>query len=205
MIFFGLGNPGRKYERTRHNLGFMVLERLAHDFGTRFENRDATVFAAKTGGVPIFYQEAAIQLGGLACRLVKPLTYMNNSGLVVKDVTSRSNDDFLVVCDDLALPFGRMRIRTRGSEGGHQGLASVIFHLATTNFPRVRMGIGAPPGGVDATDHVLAEFLPEEREHLPAIVNAGSDALVTIGEQGLTTAMNEFNRRHLLDRTDRTI
>lgn len=184
MIIFGLGNPGRKHERTRHNLGFMVLDELAHDFGVRFRTR---------GGC----REAKLQIGGVPCALVQPLCFMNNSGTAVKEYLDRHHDDFVVACDDLALPFGRIRIRTRGSDGGHLGLANIIYHLATGNFPRLRIGIGAPPAGVDAADYVLSEPVENERRFLPEVLGAARAALVTIVEDGVTAAMNEFNGREL--------
>ena len=195
MVIFGLGNPGRNYERTRHNLGFMVLDELAHGFRARFRNHGN-------------HAEATIQLSGIRHALVKPLTYMNNSGEVVRDFLRGhdaascplpANDDFLVVCYDLALPFGRIRIRLRGSDGGHQGLASIIAHLQTGNFPRVRIGITPAPAGVDAADYVLSEFNSEERGLLPEIVTAGKDALVMIVKRGLAATMNHFNGRVLIE------
>ena len=214
MVFFGLGNPTREYERTRHNLGFMVLDALARKCRLRFRNRGS-------------WQEACCRLGGNDCFLVKPMTYMNDSGRPVREFLSRhaggrrkdagktqkrrrkdAGDDsrersdsavpFLVVFDDLALPFGRIRIRPSGSDGGHQGMASIIAELNTTDFPRVRLGIGAPQVGMDAAMYVLSEFQPEEQRYLPDVIAAGRDALRVIAEQSLNAAMNEFNSRELI-------
>jgi peptidyl-tRNA hydrolase, PTH1 family len=188
VVIFGLGNPGKRYERTRHNFGFMVLDALAHEFDARFRTRFG-------------YSEAVIALGGVRYPLVKPLRFMNCSGEVVKEYLAQFRDpepDFLVVCDDLALPFGRIRIRTRGSDGGHNGLSDIIAHMGTGGFPRVRLGIGAVPAGMDGADYVLSEFTSDEREHLPDVVNAGKNASIMIIKRGLTAAMNYYNGRQLI-------
>lgn len=189
MVIFGLGNPGREYARTRHNLGFMVTDALARAFGARFRKRKA-------------WHEAKMSIGGTACALVKPTRFMNLSGEVAKEYLSLHPDEFLVVCDDLALPFGKLRIRTRGSDGGHNGLANIIYHLGTGNFPRLRMGIGAVPEGMDGADYVLSEFIEQERRALPEVIEAGKDALVMVVEQGITAAMNQFNSRELVPGND---
>jgi PTH1 family peptidyl-tRNA hydrolase len=110
-----------------------------------------------------------------------------------------SKPDFLVVCDDLALPFGRVRIRTRGSDGGHNGLADIISQLGTGNFPRLRIGISAVPAGMEGADYVLSDFAKEERAQLPKILDAGKDALIMIIKRGLTAAMNYYNGRALIE------
>lgn len=189
MVIFGLGNPGREYARTRHNLGFMVLDSLARTFGARFRKRRA-------------WHEAKVAVSGAPVALVKPTRFMNLSGEVVKEYLALHPDEFLVVCDDLALPFGRLRVRTRGSDGGHNGLANVIYCLGTGSFPRLRMGIGAKPEGMDGADYVLSEFIEAERRHLPEVIEAGKDALVMAVEQGITAAMNEFNSRELVPADD---
>ncbi len=189
MVIFGLGNPGREYARTRHNLGFMVLDALARAFGARFRKRRA-------------WHEAKVSIGGAVCALVKPTRFMNLSGEVVKDYLALHPDEFLVACDDLALPFGKLRIRTRGSDGGHNGLANIIYHLGQGNFPRLRMGIGAVPEDMDGAAYVLSEFVEEERRALPEVVEAGKDALVMVVEQGITAAMNHFNSRELVPADD---
>jgi PTH1 family peptidyl-tRNA hydrolase len=185
VVIFGLGNPGKEYARTRHNLGFMVLDALAHSFGARFRKRAA-------------WHEAKVSIGGAVCALVKPTRFMNLSGEVVKDYLALHPDEFIVTCDDLALPFGKLRIRTRGSDGGHNGLANIIYHLGQGNFPRVRMGIGAVLEGMDGADYVLSEFIEEERRVLPDFVEAGKDALVMVVEQGIAAAMNHFNSMELV-------
>jgi len=189
VVIFGLGNPGKEHARTRHNLGFMVLDVFAHAFGARFRKRAA-------------WHEAKVSVGGIACALVKPFRYMNLSGEVVKEYLTLHQDEFMIVCDDFALPFGKLRIRTRGSDGGHNGLANITYHLGNGNFPRLRMGIGAVPEGMDPADYVLSEFIEEERRSLPEVVEAGNDALVMVVEQGITAAMNHFNRRELIPRDD---
>jgi len=189
VVIFGLGNPGKEYARTRHNLGFMVLDALAHSFGARFRKRKA-------------WHEAKVSIGGEVCALVKPTRFMNLSGEVVKEYLALHPGEFLVACDDLALPFGKLRIRTRGSDGGHNGLANIIYHLGHGNFPRLRMGIGAVPEGMDGADYVLSESIEEERRALPDVIEAGKDALVMVVEQGITAAMNHFNGRELVSADD---
>jgi PTH1 family peptidyl-tRNA hydrolase len=218
VVIFGLGNPGKEYARTRHNLGFMVTDALARAFGARFRKRKA-------------WHEAKVSIGGAVCALVKPTRFMNLSGEVVKDYLalhqgnrqesrnqgieeSRNtrilespnpgvlSPEFLVACDDLALPFGKLRIRTRGSDGGHNGLANIIYHLGHGSFPRLRMGIGAVPEGMDPADYVLSEFIEEERRALPDVVEAGKDALVMVVEHGITAAMNQFNSWELVPADD---
>jgi len=180
MTFFGLGNPGDRYAETRHNVGFMVMDELRRRLKTRFRHLPGRSVAQR-------------DMHGKAVRLVKPLLYMNESGVPVKEQLAFQPDDFLVVCDDLALPFGRLRLRPRGSDGGHNGLASIICHVETTAFPRLRIGIGAVPEGTEGTDYVLAPFPKEERERLPEVVGNAADACLAVVTRGLQAAMNQFN------------
>lgn len=180
MTLFGLGNPTERYARTRHNLGFMVLDRLAAGFGARFRHLPGRMVARVT-------------LAGRNTALVKPLLYMNESGIPVREQLSDSPDQFLVVCDDLALPFGRLRLRPGGSDGGHKGLASIIYHLGSSDFPRLRIGIDAPPRESDATEYVLEPFTDDEATQLPEVIDRASEACVAVVTDGLEAAMNQFN------------
>ena len=181
-IIIGLGNPGRNYANTRHNIGFMVVDELARRGGEtsarkrfRAEVIDTRLPAGKTV-------------------LVKPQTYMNESGHTVREVRSWYRADpeqMLVIVDDLDLPFGQLRLRARGSAGGHNGLKSIIGQLGTEEFPRLRVGIGRGPNQAKA--HVLSNFAPSEREHLPRVIDAAADAVELWMREGGLAAMNEIN------------
>lgn len=188
MLVVGLGNPGPEYAQTRHNIGFMVLDALAREYRIRFRDRGD-------------YAQASLPVAGEYHILLKPLCYMNNSGRVISALARQLMAPLLVVCDDFALPLGRIRIRSRGSDGGHQGLASIISELGTTGFPRVRIGINPVPPGLAAADYVLSEFLPEERRILPEIIAAGRDAVTMILTRGLSAAMNHYNGLLISPRT----
>jgi PTH1 family peptidyl-tRNA hydrolase len=182
-IVVGLGNPGEQYARTRHNIGWMVVDRLADRAGWsgRGRTRDAS---AVVGG----------RYRGLDVTLVKPLTYMNVSGVAVRKVLARERAplvDLLVVTDDFSLPFGKMRFRESGSAGGHNGLTSIIEEMQTEKFNRLRIGIGDPAGG--AVDHVLGRFEPSERERLDELLDAAADAVEMWAREGVSKAANRFN------------
>ncbi len=188
MVCFALGNPGKKYALTRHNIGFMVADALANQLGKKFKTDSGCQWLTK-------------EIGEKEMVVVKPLLYMNNSGIVVKEFLRQTTDyfehpavrQFIVVCDDFALPFGRIRIRERGGDGGHQGLASIIHHLATNHFPRLRIGIGNPLPGLTPSDYVLANFTKEELILLPEIIERACAALFCIFEQGIKKAMTLYN------------
>ncbi len=179
MTIFGLGNPTPRYAATRHNIGFMTVDTIARRLGMRFHHH-AGRFLART------------RWAGKNLRLVKPLLYMNESGVIVREQLAAEPDEFLVVVDDIALPFGQLRLRPRGSDGGHKGLASIIYHLNTHDFPRLRIGIGTPEA-VDAVEYVLSPFTPEEQKSLPAILERAADACLTVLTEGMERAMNRFN------------
>ncbi|MGQ9708705.1 MAG: aminoacyl-tRNA hydrolase [bacterium] len=179
MTIFGLGNPTDRYARTRHNLGFMTVDTIARRLKVRFHHLPGR-FLART----------RVDDKGLI--LVKPLLYMNNSGVVVKEQLASQPDEFLVVVDDLALPFGTLRLRPKGSDGGHKGLASIIYNLGTERFPRLRIGIGSPVNG-DATEFVLAPFTKEEARVLPGILERAAAACLMVSIAGLEKAMSQFN------------
>lgn len=185
-VVAGLGNPGDRYRDTRHNLGFMVVEALA---------------AARRGAwsAPSHRRRSAsVRLAGSSVLLVEPLTYMNLSGEALAPLVALEGlpaSRLLVVCDDIALPRGGLRLRKSGSDGGHNGLKSIIEHLGTTGFPRLRLGVGPVPPRVDAAEFVLAEFLPEERAEVGSMVEAGVACVEAWVREGIDRAMNRFNAR----------
>ena len=186
-LVVGLGNPGSQYAGTRHNIGWMVVDRLADRAGWagRGRQRDAS---SVVGG----------RYHGLDLTLVKPLTYMNESGLAVRKALARDHaplQDLLVVADDFALPFGKLRFREGGSHGGHNGLRSIVDELQTEKFSRLRIGIGEP--GRDVIDHVLSTFEPGERARLDELLDAAADAVETWARVGTSKAANTFYKFEL--------
>ena len=182
-IVVGLGNPGNRYAKTRHNVGWMVLDHLADRAGWAGGGKERDAARVIWG-----------RFEGLDLELVKPLTFMNESGLAVRKVLARrhaSLEDLLVVADDFALPFGRMRLRESGSAGGHNGLRSIIGELDSQKFARLRVGIGEPSRA--AVDHVLSTFRPEERADLERIIEAAADAVVDWARDGAGRAANHWN------------
>ena len=180
MTIFGLGNPGPHYALTRHNVGFMVVDSLAARLGFRFRT-----FADR--------EVARRQFSGDELVLVKPLLFMNESGVVVRKQLERRPDQMLVACDDMALPFGRLRLRPAGSDGGHNGLGSIIMHLGRSDFPRLRIGIDAPARSSDGIDYVLEPFPKEQEALLPEVLDRATDACIAVVTQGLGRAMSRFN------------
>jgi PTH1 family peptidyl-tRNA hydrolase len=182
-IVIGLGNPGEQYAQTRHNIGWMVLDRLADRAGWsgRGRTKDAS---AVVGG----------RFKGLDVLLVKPLTFMNDSGIAVRKVLGREHaplNEMLVVVDDFSLPFGKLRFREGGGPGGHNGLRSIIGELGSEAFSRLRVGIGEPGRGF--ADHVLSKFAPEERLRLDELLDAAADAVEAWAREGTNKAANRFN------------
>jgi PTH1 family peptidyl-tRNA hydrolase len=183
-VVVGLGNPGWRYRRTRHNIGFRVVEELARRHGARFKR--SYRMAARI---------ARLELAGREVLLVEPRTYMNRSGLAVRAVMAgfeRGLDELLTVVDDVNLPLGRLRVRQGGGDGGHNGLRSVIETLGSSGFARVRVGVG----GADASDltaHVLSKFDGPERPLVGRVVGAAADAVMAVLGQGVGPAMNSFN------------
>ena len=184
-IFVGLGNPGPRYARTRHNVGFRVVECLADRLHTSFSREKYHGLIAEA------------VLGDEKVLLVKPLTFMNHSGDCVARVLQYNPadlTDLLVVVDDVNLPLGKLRLRGSGSAGGHNGLKSIIERLGDDGFPRLRVGIGQEGPGTDLTGHVLGRFAPDEWPILEATVPRVADAALRYHEAGLEKAMTEFNR-----------
>ena len=182
-LIVGLGNPGSRYEGTRHNIGFMVVERYSarHGLHLKASRHRADVARGSANGVPIL--------------LAEPLTFMNDSGIAVRrllDYYKIDPERCIVVCDDLDLPFGRLRIRPDGSSGGNGGLKSIIRELGDDRFVRLRLGIDRP--SVPAKAYVLQPFSQEQRTALPRLLDIACDALDDVLARGAAAAMNEYNR-----------
>ena len=178
----GLGNPGARYARTRHNIGWLVLDALATE-PFHEEKR---------------FEGAVSRIDG--AWLIKPTTFMNLSGVSVRalaDFYKIPHDRVIVVLDDAALPFGRLRLRASGSAGSHNGLESVLTHFSTEAVPRLRVGIGAPQPPVSLHDHVLMPFTAEEEAELPSVAERAAEAVRCVLKKGLAAAMNEFNKEGL--------
>jgi peptidyl-tRNA hydrolase, PTH1 family len=185
-LIVGLGNPGIEYAWTPHNLGFLVVDRLAEDAGIRVTRPEAKSFA----GVG--------RIAGEEVVLAKPQTMMNLSGLAVRELLGRAEcepSDVIVLCDDVALPWGMIRVRERGSAGGHNGLKSVIGALGTIEFPRVRLGVKPEELRGDLKGYVLRQFRRDEEEVVAEEVELAAEAVKVILAEGLQAAMNRFNRR----------
>ena len=183
-LIVGLGNPGRRYRETRHNVGWEVISRLA---------RRARIAVDEEDG---FSDVGRGAIGGTRVILARPQTYVNVSGEAVRDLRRRHRlrpQDIVVVVDDLDLPLGRLRLRASGSAGGHNGLKSIIEALGTTEFPRLRVGIGRPAEGVDPADHVLTRFTSDEQAVVDAALDRAAEAIETAITEGIETAMNRFN------------
>jgi peptidyl-tRNA hydrolase, PTH1 family len=183
-LVVGLGNPGQKYKGTRHNIGFDVVASLAQRFGI---DRPKGKFNAEIGETVIAQQKTI---------LLSPLTYMNLSGQSVKaavDFYKLELADLILVCDDLALDTGRLRIRPSGSAGGQKGLADTIQRLGTEMFARLRVGIGRPPADRDPADYVLGRFTNEEKPIIDKSVYRATEAIEVWAGMGVQSAMNQFN------------
>jgi PTH1 family peptidyl-tRNA hydrolase len=183
-IVIGLGNPGRKYVGTRHNVGFVVIEELA---------RRHAAHAAKSN----FQAEIAeASIADEKVLLLRPQTFMNLSGTTavqVRDFYKLSAEDLLVVCDDFALPLGRLRIRPQGSGGGQKGLADIIRRLGADTVPRLRIGVGPLPAGWDGADFVLGKFAKAEQAEIELAIVRAADAVEHWVREGIAAAMNKYN------------
>lgn len=186
-LIVGLGNPGRRYEQSRHNIGFMVAASVAKQIGA------GSVKSRFSGEVV----EGAAE-GASAEKLVVlfPQTYMNASGKSVRkacDFYKLIPEQVLVVCDDLDLPSGRLRFRASGSAGGQKGLADIIRHLGTDQVARLRIGIDRPPAGWDPAEYVLGKFVPEEQEKIELVISLAARAALDWSTQGIGFVMNRYN------------
>jgi peptidyl-tRNA hydrolase, PTH1 family len=182
-VVVGLGNPGSQYAGTRHNIGWLVVDRLAERAGWAGKGRQRDASNVLLG-----------RYHGLDLTLVKPLTYMNESGLAVRKVLAREHaplGELLIVVDDFALPFGKLRFREGGGAGGHNGLRSIIAELGTEKFSRLRIGIGEPDR--HAVDHVLSRFAPDEQQRLDELLDASVDAVEAWAREGTNKAANRWN------------
>jgi PTH1 family peptidyl-tRNA hydrolase len=184
-LIVGLGNPGPKYEWTRHNCGFMVLDELAGRAGRQIRTPESQALTARA------------TIGGVEALLVKPQTFMNLSGVAVAALKEKygigETSSILIVSDELALPFGRIRIRARGSAGGQKGLKSIIEKLGTQDFPRLRLGIAPDHPAPEALDFVLSEFPKKDRDALAQMVTRAADAVEAVLTMGIVNAMSKYN------------
>lgn len=186
LAVIGLGNPGERYAGTRHNLGFRVADGVAARLRARCES----------SGDVAHYELWRTQVGGRPLLIAKPETFMNLSGVAVRSLRESeglSLDAMLVVCDDVNLPLGRVRLRSGGSDGGHNGLRSVIDELGSAEFPRLRLGVGPRPPEATLSDFVLAEFGAAEAAAVEELVERGASAAIAFAARGLEAAMREFN------------
>ena len=183
-LVVGLGNPGRKYDGTRHNVGFEVVAEVARRYGSGRPK-------AKFNGEVV---EANIT--GERLVLLCPATYMNRSGasvLAARDFFKLSDDEILVVCDDINLPLAKLRFRAKGSSGGQKGLADIIRRLGCDEVSRLRIGVGAPPEGWDAADFVLGKFTRNEQTEVEPAILSAADAVSIWVRDGIATCMNQYN------------
>jgi PTH1 family peptidyl-tRNA hydrolase len=191
FMIVGLGNPGKDYQKNRHNVGFMAIDKIAQEFG--IENKKvkskAIIMEGKKDNKKII--------------LVKPQTYMNLSGTAVASLVQFfkiSPENLIVIHDDLDLPSLSIRLRPGGGAGGQKGVSSIIQNLGTQRFNRIRIGIGRPPGRMDAADYVLQNFPKQEEKELPFLFDTVTKAVESILESGIEIAMNKFNGENNFDR-----
>jgi peptidyl-tRNA hydrolase, PTH1 family len=183
FLIVGLGNPGPEYRNNRHNIGFMVLDRFA-------EGKGATFASDRFGDT------CTIRYRGKQLILLKPMTYMNLSGKAVRFHLQKhgiEQNHLLVITDDLALPFGKIRIRAKGSGGGHNGLGNIQEVLGNENYARLRFGVGSEFNKGAQVDYVLGDFPPEERAALPALMDKMGEAILSFAMQGVDRTMGQFN------------
>ena len=188
-LVVGLGNPGRRYVQTRHNVGFMVIETLANRWNIPADGKQ---LGALVGGGRVADGKAM---------LVRPQAFMNRSGQPVRSLMGYfklESSDIIVVHDDLDLPFGRVQLKRGGGHGGHNGLRDINKHVGS-EYIRVRMGVGRPPEGWDTADYVLGKWNPTEKTEIESILDRGADAVEGVLRDGIDAAMNVFNTRHRAD------
>ena len=187
IIIAGLGNPTKEYEGTRHNVGFQVIDKIAEKYNIAVDAKKGRAYVGK--GI----------IEGQKVLLVKPQTYMNLSGESVGGIVNYykidPESDLLVIYDDISLDVGQLRIRKKGSAGGHNGIKSIIAHLGTTVFPRIKVGVGEKPKNYDLADYVLGHFSKQERELMEEGYEHASDAVEQIVQGEIEAAMNVFNKK----------
>jgi PTH1 family peptidyl-tRNA hydrolase len=185
-IIVGLGNPGRKYERTRHNAGFMAVDALATSLGVDITQEKLHALIGR------------VRIGSVEAIVAKPQTYMNESGravgAILRDIYATVSD-LIVIHDELDLPLGAVRVKVGGGHGGHNGLRSIIEHLGSSDFIRIRVGIGRPLPGMDSADYVLSPFFREELQSASAAVTRAAEAVSVIVTEGPQGAMNIVNQQ----------
>lgn len=184
-LILGLGNPGEEYADTRHNVGFMVADRLAGELDISLSR--VSLSASWGEG----------EINGIGVVVAKPLTFMNRSGVAAEELLLHFGlaPHYLVVAyDDIDLEFGRIRVRSKGGSGGHLGVASVIKELGSEEFPRVRIGIGRPPGRKEAAEYVLEPFTPSQVEEIAVAIARAAEAVVYLIKHGVEAAMREYNK-----------
>ena len=185
-IIAGLGNPGTQYMGTRHNAGFSVIDALADQYNISVDTQKHKGMIGKG------------MIEGEKVILVKPMTYMNLSGECIREVMDYYKadiDDLIVIFDDITLEPGKLRLRAKGSAGGHNGIKSIIAHLGTQEFPRVKVGVGEKPSRMDLADYVLGHFSKEEQATMDDAVKEAADAVCEIVNVGIAQAMNDHNRK----------
>lgn len=196
-LIIGLGNPGLEYKWTRHNVGFEAIDKLAYDFNINVnKNKFKAIY-----GEGIIHNEKVL--------LIKPLTYMNLSGECVRDFLAfykdLSLDDIIVICDDINLPLGSIRIRKKGSDGGQNGLKNIIYQLNSDEFPRLRIGVGQKPEHYTLANFVLSKFNKDEEMDIIKGITSATDALeifIKDKNNGLSNAMNLFNKKNKKDESN---
>ncbi len=185
-IIAGLGNPSKEYEKTRHNAGFDTIDLLAEKLGIDLTEKKHRAYCGKG------------MIGTEKVLLLKPQTFMNNSGESLRDAADFYKvepEQILVIYDDISLEPGQLRIRMKGSAGGHNGIKSIIAHLKTQDFPRIKIGVGAKPERMDLADYVLSRFSSAEREKMEESFREGAEAVITFLKDGKDAAMNQYNRK----------
>ena len=185
-IIVGLGNPGKKYEGTRHNAGFAALDHVAEKWGVRVTKAkfDALTGTGTAAGVKVL--------------LMKPQTFMNLSGESIREAVDYYKidpEDIIVIYDDISLEPGQLRIRLKGSAGGHNGIKNIIAHLGTQEFPRIKVGVGAKPPKMDLADYVLSRFGAEEQKIMDEAFGEAAEAAVMMMTTGAERAMNHYNAK----------
>ena len=186
-LIIGLGNPGIEYQFTPHNLGFLAIDRLANELGVDVRNRQCRALTARG------------TIGSEEVLLAKPETFMNLSGLSVRELVAKNEvnpqSDLIVIYDEFDLPFGSMRIRQRGGTAGHNGMESVIGALDTQEFLRIRLGIAPDRKPADGAEYVLTPFRKKQLEIVDALLDTAAEAVQVVVKEGLAAAMNRFNRK----------
>ncbi|MBO5930475.1 MAG: aminoacyl-tRNA hydrolase [Clostridia bacterium] len=185
FVILGIGNPGKKYDGTRHNIGFIAMDYMAEKYGIKINKIKHKALVGEG------------TIAGEKVLLVKPQTYVNLSGESLREICAYYKvppKDVIVIHDDVSLPCGKLRIRAKGSDGGHNGLKSIIYQLSSDEFTRIKIGVGAPPEHYDMADWVLGHFSKEEVSHLSKLVDCVVEEIVPeIIQNGVPSAMNNYN------------